>query len=97
VSLSIYFYAKCHYKAVFTLAKISAIMPVTIERDSNTLVLALATLGGTTEIETILSVLRRPRLPTQVRQWRKIANSFANKFHQCKGFIKGQLSGNYEA
>jgi hypothetical protein len=37
----------------FTLAKVRAIMLPKMTRDSNTLVLALATLGVTTEIETI--------------------------------------------
>ncbi len=46
--------------------------------------LALATLGGTTKIEMILSVSRHPRWPRQVRTWHKIANDFANKFCKCK-------------
>jgi hypothetical protein len=44
------------FEAVFTLAKISGTMPATTTRDRDTLVLALATLGGATKIETILSV-----------------------------------------
>jgi len=44
------------FEAVFTLAKVSGTMPATTTRDRDTLVLALATLGGATKIETILSV-----------------------------------------
>jgi hypothetical protein len=54
-------------------------MPVTT-CDSNTPVLALATLGGMTKIETILSVSHCPRWPRQVRQWHKIAYGFASNF-----------------
>jgi hypothetical protein len=67
----------CFSKAVFTLGKVSAIMPASTTHDSDTLVLALATLGGTTNIEMILSVLHCPRWPRQVRQWHKIPDSFA--------------------
>ncbi len=48
---------------MFTLAKVSAITSATITHDSDKLVLALATLGVTTEIEMILSELGRPRRP----------------------------------
>jgi hypothetical protein len=41
---------------LFIVAKVSAIMPVTTTRDSDIVVLALATLGGTAKIEMILSV-----------------------------------------
>ncbi len=41
-------------------------MPTTMTCDGNTLVLALATMGGVTETEMILSVLRRPMWPMQV-------------------------------
>ncbi len=37
-------------------------MPLTMTCNSDTFVLAMAPLGGTTEIEMILSVSRRPRL-----------------------------------
>jgi hypothetical protein len=46
---------------VFTLAKVSTIKPGTETSDSVTLVLASATLGGVTKIDTILSVSSRPR------------------------------------
>jgi hypothetical protein len=42
-------------------------MPATMTRDRNTLILALATLGGATEIEMILSFLHHPRWPRQVQ------------------------------
>ncbi len=46
---------------MFTLAKVSAITPATMTHDSDTLVLALTTLGVTTEIEMILSEFGLPK------------------------------------
>jgi len=45
----------------------SMTMPATMTRDGETLVFALATLGGATEIEMILSVSRDQRWPKQVK------------------------------
>jgi hypothetical protein len=50
--------------------------------------LALATLGDTTQMEMISIVLYCPRWPRQVRQafiWLKIANGFANV---CKPVVR---------
>jgi hypothetical protein len=63
---------------VFTLAKVSAIMQVTMTRDSNALVLALATWDSMTDIETILSVSCYPRWPRQVKpclHWRRLCDN----------------------
>ncbi len=47
---------------MFTLAKVSAIMLANTECDSNTFVLALATLGITTEIGSFLFVVAPPKV-----------------------------------
>ncbi len=52
---------KATVKAVFTLAKVSMIMPATMRRNNDTLVLALVTLGNGTEIEMILYLSHHPR------------------------------------
>ncbi len=49
--------------------------------------LALATLGGATLIEMILSVSHCPRLLRQVRLWQEIADDFANELRQCNQSI----------
>ncbi len=47
---------------MFTLAKVSVITMATMTYDSNTLVLALDTLGGTTEIGSFLFVVTLPKV-----------------------------------
>ncbi len=49
-------------KPVFTLAKVSVIMLVTTTPCSDTLALALATLGGTTEMGPFLFVVILPKV-----------------------------------
>ncbi len=74
-------------QAVFALANVSMIMPVTMTRYSDTLELALATLVSSTEIEMILSVLRHPRRPRQVRKaisYRDVASVMLQTLCQCK-------------
>jgi len=72
-------------KAVVTLAKVSAIMPMTVTCDSHH---PLATLGDAMQVEMILSLLRRPRWTKQVLLRVIVADSFANKLRQCKRSIK---------
>ncbi len=63
------FFLSLSLKPCLMLAKVSGIMPATMTRDSDTLVLALATLSGattTTKKEIILSVSHHPRWPKQV-------------------------------
>jgi hypothetical protein len=80
------FYSRFNFfvcKAVFTLAKCSAITPATV-----TIVLALATLGSATEeIGSFLSFLHRQRWLRQVLF--HVANGFAYKLCQCKQSITG--------
>ncbi len=82
-----------------------ATMQVTTTCDGNTLVLALATLGGTTEIEMILSMLCCPRWQRQVQSLVTtdinntyqtsmhvaVADGFTNECCQCKQSINQTL------
>jgi hypothetical protein len=52
---------------MFTLAKVSAIMPVTMTHSNDMLVLALSTLGSATEIESFLFFIAPLRWPMQVQ------------------------------
>jgi hypothetical protein len=61
----------------------SSRMLVTMTHDSDTLILALATLGRASEIEMILSVSHRPRWPRQVKCLSLSPISFCKKHHQC--------------
>ncbi len=72
------------FKAVFPLAKVSALMLVT---ESDTTYLRWLTLGVATYIETILSVSLQPRWPRQILFCVTFADGFACKLHQCKQSI----------
>jgi hypothetical protein len=61
--------------------------PYTSIHMADTIVLALATLGGTTQIGSFLFLTRHPSQPRQIQYWRlcvAVTDSFAHKLCQCK-------------
>jgi hypothetical protein len=76
---------------MFTLAKVSAIVLATMTHDSHTLELALATLGGVTEIGSFLlfvvppNVAKASTVVTVIGLSHvAVTDGFANKLCQCK-------------
>ncbi len=85
-------WSSLHNKSGVYIGEGGAIMLATMSSYSDTPILALATLGSMTKIETILSVSHRPRWPRKVNTLVTVAGIFTNKCCQCKRPINHNFS-----